>query len=41
LLTSPAAGLTPGQSATVSVRFKSPSNSAIHFTPVLYSGSIY
>jgi hypothetical protein len=30
----------PGQSATVSVQFKDPSNSAINFTPVIYSGSL-
>jgi hypothetical protein len=40
-LTVPAvASLTPGQSVTVSVQFKNPSNAVINFTPVIYSGSI-
>lgn len=40
-LTVPAVGsLAPGQSATVSVQFKNPSNSIINFTPVVYSGSL-
>jgi hypothetical protein len=34
------ATLPPGQSATVSVQFKNPSNSTINLTPVIYSGSI-
>lgn len=32
--------LTPGQSATANVHFRNPSNAAINFTPVIYSGSI-
>jgi hypothetical protein len=32
--------LSPGQSATVSVQFKNPSNATINFTPVVYSGSL-
>jgi hypothetical protein len=32
--------LTPGQSSTVSVQFKNPSNATINFTPAIYSGSI-
>jgi hypothetical protein len=40
-LTVPAvASLAPGQSATVSVQFKNPSNVTIDSTPVIYSGSI-
>jgi hypothetical protein len=40
-LTVPAGGgLAPGQSATVSVQFKNPSNATINFTPAIYSGSI-
>ena len=40
-LTVPAVStLAPSQSATVSVQFKNPSNAAINFTPVVYSGSI-
>jgi hypothetical protein len=40
-LTVPApASLAPGQSVTVSVQFKNPSNATINFTPVIYSGSI-
>ena len=40
-LTVPAvASLAPGQSATVSVQFKNPSNATINFTPAIYSGSI-
>jgi hypothetical protein len=40
-LTVPAAsGLAPGQSVTVSVRFKNPSNTTINFTPAIYSGNI-
>ena len=40
-LTVPAVtSLAPGQSATVSVQFKNPSNAAINSTPVIYSGSI-
>lgn len=35
-----AAGLAPGQSVTVSVRFKNSSNAAISLAPVIYSGSI-
>jgi hypothetical protein len=35
-----AAGLAPGQSVTVNVHFKNPSNAAINFTPAIYSGSI-
>ena len=32
--------LSPGQSATVSVQFKDPSNATIHFTPVIQEGSL-
>ena len=32
--------LAPGQSATVTVQFKNPSNAKINFTPVIYSGSL-
>lgn len=32
--------LAPGQSATVSVQFKNPSNATINFTPVIYSGTL-
>ncbi|MCX6632835.1 MAG: hypothetical protein NTW28_34990 [Candidatus Solibacter sp.] len=32
--------LSPGQSVTVSVQFKNPSNETINFTPVIYSGSL-
>jgi arabinogalactan endo-1,4-beta-galactosidase len=40
-LTVPAVvSLAAGQSATVSVQFKNPSNAAMNFTPVIYSGSI-
>ena len=40
-MTIPAAtGLAPGQSVTVSVQFKNPSNATINFTPAIYSGSI-
>jgi hypothetical protein len=40
-LTVPAvATLAPGQSATVNVQFKNPSNATINFTPAIYSGSI-
>jgi len=40
-LTVPAlASLAPGESVTVSVKFKNPSNAKINFTPVIYSGSI-
>jgi hypothetical protein len=39
-LTVPSASvLTPGQSATVDLRFSDPSNAKINFTPVVYSGS--
>ena len=39
-VTVPAAGsLAPGQSASVTVEFKNPSNATINFTPVTYSGS--
>jgi hypothetical protein len=34
------ASLTPGQSATVAVQFRDPSNAVINFTPVVYSGSL-
>jgi hypothetical protein len=34
------ASLAPGQSATIAVKFKDPSNTKITFTPVIYSGSI-
>jgi hypothetical protein len=34
-----AASLIPGQSATVNVQFKDPSNATINFAPVIYSGS--
>jgi hypothetical protein len=34
------AGLAPGQSVTVAVQFKNPSNTPINFTPAIYSGSI-
>jgi hypothetical protein len=33
-------GLAPGQSVTVNVQFRNPSNAVINFTPQLYSGSI-
>jgi hypothetical protein len=33
------ANLAPGQSVTVSVKFKNPSNATINFTPAIYSGS--
>jgi hypothetical protein len=40
-LTVPAlASLAPGQSATVSVQFKNPSNATINLAPAVYSGSI-
>jgi probable HAF family extracellular repeat protein len=40
-MTIPAAtGLAPGQSVTVSVKFKNPLNTTIHLTPAIYSGSI-
>jgi hypothetical protein len=32
--------LAAGQSANVAVRFSDPSNALIHFTPVVYSGSL-
>jgi uncharacterized repeat protein (TIGR03803 family) len=35
-----ASGLAPGQSATVDVQFKNPSDVKISFTPAIYSGSI-
>jgi hypothetical protein len=35
-----ASGLAPGQSITVNVQFKNPSNATINFTPAIYSGSI-
>jgi len=35
-----AAGLAPGQSVTVNVQFKNPSNSTMNLTPAVYSGSI-
>ena len=38
-LTLPGASLAPGQSATVNVQFRNPSNVQINFTPVIYSGS--
>jgi hypothetical protein len=39
-LTVPAlASLAPGQSVTISVQFKNPSNALINFTPAIYSGS--
>ena len=39
-LTVPAlASLPPGQSVTVNVQFKNPSNALITFTPAIYSGS--
>jgi len=34
------AGLAPGQSVTLSVQFKNPSNATINLTPAIYSGSI-
>jgi hypothetical protein len=34
------ASLASGQSATVSLQFRNPSNAAIQFTPVVYSGNI-
>ena len=37
-LTTAAASLAPGQSATVSVQFNNPSFGMINFTPVIYSG---
>jgi uncharacterized repeat protein (TIGR03803 family) len=39
-LTTKAASLAPGQSATVSVQFNNPTFGMINFTPVIYSGSI-
>jgi hypothetical protein len=40
-LTIPAvAAIASGQSVTVSVQFKNPLNTAINFTPAIYSGSI-
>jgi hypothetical protein len=39
-LTVPMTLLTPGQSATVQVQFKNPSNAPINFAPVIYSGGI-
>jgi hypothetical protein len=33
-------GLVPGQSVTVNVQFKNPSDATINLTPVIYSGSI-
>ena len=39
-LTIPTLALAPGQSITVSVHFKNPSNATINFTPAIYSGSI-
>jgi hypothetical protein len=40
-LTVPAVvSLAPGQSATVNVQFKNPSNATLNLTPVIYSGSI-
>lgn len=39
-LTASATNLGPGQSVTVSVQFKNPSNLKISFTPVIYSGSL-
>jgi hypothetical protein len=35
-----AAGLAPGHSVSVGVQFKNPSNAAVNFAPVIYSGSI-
>jgi len=35
-----AAGLEPGQSVTVNVQFKNPSNAAVNLTPTVYSGGI-
>jgi hypothetical protein len=32
--------LAPGQSSTVNVQFKNPSNAKISFTPVIYSGGL-
>jgi len=40
LTVSGVASLAPGQSATVSVQFKNPSNAALNLAPVIYSGSI-
>jgi len=40
LTVSAAASLAPGQAVTVGVQFKDPSNAAINFKPVIYSGSI-
>jgi len=39
-LTVPVASLAPGQSTTVTVQFKNPSNVAITLNPVVYAGSI-
>jgi hypothetical protein len=39
-VTVPVASLAPGQSATVAVQFKNPSNAVIGFTPIIYSGSL-
>jgi len=36
----PSGSLAPGQSANIAVRFGDPSNGSIHFTPVVYSGSL-
>jgi hypothetical protein len=36
----PSGSLAPGQSANFAVRFSDPSNASIHFTPVVYSGSL-
>jgi hypothetical protein len=38
-LTVPTASLAPGQSVTVGVQFKNPSNATINLTPAIYSGS--
>lgn len=39
-LTIPTLALAPGQSITVSVQFKNPSNATINLSPAIYSGSI-
>jgi hypothetical protein len=33
------ATLSPGQSASASVRFRNPANIALNFSPIAYSGS--
>lgn len=40
LTVSSVTSLAPGQSVTVAIQFKNPSNGKINFTPAIYSGSI-